>query len=97
MILRDQSDAAVQVPAVTAERIQDMMAPENMAFRICSQEIAFIIAGCGKGSAVCFEAEYYPNAINYGPSFVKPIVKAGQTLCNHIRYHLNENRDQESI
>ena len=48
-------------------------------------------------SAVCFEAEYYPNAINYGPSFVKPIVRAGTALCNHIRYHLNEYRDQESI
>lgn len=41
-------------------------------------------------SAVCFEAEYYPNAVNYDDSFIKPIVKAGTALTNHIRYHLKE-------
>ena len=41
-------------------------------------------------SGVCFEAEYYPNAINYDETFTKPIVKANETLTNHIRYHLTE-------
>lgn len=48
-------------------------------------------------SAVCFEGEYYPNAINYGDAFIKPVVKAGTTLTNHICYHLNEYSEQETI
>ncbi|MBR3363356.1 MAG: galactose mutarotase [Solobacterium sp.] len=44
-------------------------------------------------SGVCFEAEYYPNAINYDSSFTKPIVRAGTVQTNHIRFHLNESRE----
>lgn len=32
----------------------------------------------GKRSGVCFETQYYPNAINV-PSFAQPVVKAGET------------------
>lgn len=39
-------------------------------------------------SAVCFEAEYMPNAINYDDVKEKPIVKANTTLKHEIRYTL---------
>ena len=45
-----------------------------------------------KGRAsICFEAEYYPNGINYPSVLEKPIVKANKTLANEIRYHLINN------
>ena len=37
-------------------------------------------------SAVCLEAEYMPNAINYPDVSEKPVVKAGKTLTHEIRY-----------
>ena len=37
-------------------------------------------------SAVCLEAEYIPNAINYPEVNDKPIVRAGETLTHEIRY-----------
>lgn len=42
----------------------------------------------GARSAVCFEAEYCPNAINYSDVKDKPIVKAGTHLKHEIRYLL---------
>ena len=41
-----------------------------------------------KRSALCFEAEYMPNAINYTDIKEKPIVKANETLTCHIKYAL---------
>lgn len=42
-------------------------------------------------SAVCFEAEYMPNAINYDDIKEKPAVKRGETLRHEIRYTVKEN------
>lgn len=39
-------------------------------------------------SAICFEAEYLPNGINYDDVKEKPIVRAGETLHHEIRYTL---------
>ena len=41
-----------------------------------------------KRSALCFEAEYMPNAINYTDIKEKPIVKANESLTCHIKYAL---------
>ena len=38
-------------------------------------------------SAVCFEAEYYPNAINYD-GLEKPLIRAGETQKHTIEYHI---------
>ena len=38
--------------------------------------------------AICFEAEYYPNAINNMSVFEKPIVRKGETLEHTIEYHV---------
>ena len=40
-------------------------------------------------AAIAFEAEYQPNAINYGSVSEKPIVRKGETLCHCIEFHLN--------
>lgn len=40
----------------------------------------------GARSAVCFEAEYCPNAVNYDDVADKPIVRKGETLTHEIRY-----------
>ena len=40
-------------------------------------------------SAVCLEAEYLPNAINYPDVTPKPIVKANETLTHEIRYEFS--------
>lgn len=39
-------------------------------------------------SAICFEAEYLPNGINYEDVKDKPIVQAGETLHHEIRFTL---------
>ncbi len=40
-------------------------------------------------SAVCFEAEYYPNAVNYD-DFEKPYVRANETMKHRICYTLKK-------
>lgn len=40
-----------------------------------------------KYGAICFEAQFYPNAINYD-EYIKPILKAGETKTNYIRYEV---------
>lgn len=44
-------------------------------------------------SAVCLEAEYCPNAINYADMKEKPIVRATETLRHEIRYEFVEKED----
>lgn len=39
-------------------------------------------------SAICLEAEYFPNGINYADIVEKPIVHAGETLHHEIRFTL---------
>ncbi|MGM9940730.1 MAG: aldose epimerase family protein [Bulleidia sp.] len=41
-------------------------------------------------SAVCLEAEYCPNAVNYADMEEKPVVRAGETLRHEIRYEFSE-------
>ena len=41
-------------------------------------------------SAICLEAEYCPNAINYPDMKDKPIVRSGDTLVHEIRYELEK-------
>ena len=40
-----------------------------------------------KFSAVCLECQYYPNGINYN-SYIKPILKKGETESHFIRYQI---------
>ena len=39
-------------------------------------------------SAVCFEAEYMPNAINYPDVEQKPVLRAGDIQKHEIQYRL---------
>ena len=39
-------------------------------------------------SALCLECQYYPNGINYD-KFIKPILKANETMSHYIRYEIN--------
>ncbi len=43
----------------------------------------------GPKSGICFECQYYPNAINYD-GFIKPIIKAGVVKKHYIRYRLQK-------
>lgn len=49
---------------------------------------------CRKHERVCFEPEYYPNAINY-EDFEKPVLQPGVTAVQTIEYLLSED-DQSS-
>jgi len=40
-----------------------------------------------KFGAICFEAQYYPNGINYD-KYIKPILKTNETRINYIRYEV---------
>ncbi len=40
-------------------------------------------------NGACFECQYYPNAINYN-GFIKPILRAGDTMSHYIRFTLSE-------
>lgn len=38
-------------------------------------------------SGICLECQYYPNGINYN-SYIKPILKKGETMSHYIRYEI---------
>lgn len=49
----------------------------------------------GYHERVCFEPEYYPNAINY-ETHEKPVLKAGEHAVQIIEYWLDDDKEEES-
>lgn len=47
----------------------------------------------GSKSGICFECQFYPNAINY-MGFKKPILKANQKIEHYIRYSVEKERNE---
>lgn len=43
----------------------------------------------GRYSGICFEAQYYPNGINYS-SYIKPILKANEEMKHYIKYEVKQ-------
>ena len=41
----------------------------------------------GQYAGICFEAQYYPNAINYS-NYIKPILKANEKVTHYINYEV---------
>lgn len=44
-------------------------------------------------SALCFEAEYMPNAVNYPQAEPKPVLRASDRQVHHIRYTFSGRKD----